>query len=477
MKIDVMEWINSFCFHDEPVRSKKQDRIKLPTRLRAARSLANEASEEFLSRDVIFVQQAKLLADYEDSFEFRCEAEYYYSPTYQSLNDQELRGYFTWRTLFRKGQTQETPAVFSLIYIFELLNLIGVNGPQDGYQKLCSFRDIARSHDQSALSELDRWLSDFVIYYGLPSALLPQSPDADSDNAIEILLNPGSRTDSELAYAARVLSPRWLGRSGFYSKHRADMDTVIAAVLRRIYAHYDSHHAKPMVEQLIGSYSFHPVRLFDTAVFQDKRKDTREYAVNSVRLYKCSNGRWTVGCYGGSYRPRLSLDDVLKTIDAKMRLSYGLRPIIAPLDVKWLDKIISGEVDMFSRQREEAEERKRRLDPGALNRIRQDAAVTREALLVDEEREEEETPQPAPTAADDSAHDSPLSAPEYRLIQCLLYGYDLGWVQAECLLMSVLVDGANEKLYDIFQDTVLTSEDSVKVIDDYIDELKEMVSP
>lgn len=42
-------------------------------------------------------------------------------------------------------------------------------------------------------------------------------------------------------------------------------------------------------------------------------------------------------------------------------------------------------------------------------------------------------------------------------------------------MMSVLVDGINEKLYDEFMDSVL--DDTPALVEDYIDELKEMVHP
>ena len=41
--------------------------------------------------------------------------------------------------------------------------------------------------------------------------------------------------------------------------------------------------------------------------------------------------------------------------------------------------------------------------------------------------------------------------------------------------MSVLVDGINEKLYDTFLDTVL--DDTPQVMEDYAEDLKEMVRP
>ena len=59
-------------------------------------------------------------------------------------------------------------------------------------------------------------------------------------------------------------------------------------------------------------------------------------------------------------------------------------------------------------------------------------------------------------------------------MQCLLYGGDTGWVQREGKMLSVLLDSINEKLYDAFQDTVVSEDGPVE---DYLDELKEMIRP
>ena len=48
-------------------------------------------------------------------------------------------------------------------------------------------------------------------------------------------------------------------------------------------------------------------------------------------------------------------------------------------------------------------------------------------------------------------------------------------MQAEGFLLSVLVDSINEKLYDTFLDSVL--DDTPELIEDYIEDLKEMVRP
>ena len=44
-------------------------------------------------------------------------------------------------------------------------------------------------------------------------------------------------------------------------------------------------------------------------------------------------------------------------------------------------------------------------------------------------------------------------------------------------MLSVLADSINEKLYDQFLDSVLTVEDIPQLVEDYIDDLKEMVAP
>ena len=68
-------------------------------------------------------------------------------------------------------------------------------------------------------------------------------------------------------------------------------------------------------------------------------------------------------------------------------------------------------------------------------------------------------------------------SPEHRLLHTLLYGGSLDWVRSQGMMLSVLVDGINEKLYELFGDCVLQSEQPPTVTEDYLDELKEMVKP
>ena len=490
MKI-AAEWFYEKVFSDEAITPKKEPpRERLPSLLRTARSLEGGPQSSWQSREAIFLKQAKLLASYEDDYEFSGQVTRYY-PTYQALTDQELRGYFSWRTRVRRGDIRKTSLSFAFLYIYELINQVGVEDPLEGYQKLIHFRVVYGALDDSILPYLKRWMTDYVVYYDLPPALLADSPQVQLDGSIAVLERMAEESPAAIMEALKQLPLKWLNRSKFYQNHTQDMDTVIVRVLRRIAAHYDSRCKKGFVEQYVASIQKDLTWLFEAAVFCNPLKRRNyEYALDERCVHRCQNGRWMVEKYFFQSRKCAKLDDILKTVDRKMREHFDPKhPIKSQLETKWILKIIDEEIQALLSEKKAAEAKKITIDHSRLAKIRQDAAITREKLIVEEELEEEEPApppapaEPAPTAAveapvempAEAPPDSPLSDTEYRLLQAILYGKDRSWVRTEGYIMSVLLDSINEKLYDVFQDAVL--DDAGVPLEDYLDELKEMVSP
>lgn len=429
------------------------------------------------SRESIFIKQGRLLAGYEDDYVYDRRVTHYF-PTYQSLTNPELRGYFSWRTKLRRGNLQKTSLSNAFLYIYELLNQIGVADPMDGYRKLTEFRDAYGALDDGILPYLNLWLMDYVVYYNLDAGLLADTPQVRFNRGIAVLDSIQSRGDEEVIRAVKQLSPKWLERSKFYREYREDCDTVIVRVLRRMSAHYNARCKKTMVEQYFGSFSQYRVILFDAAVFHERQVEgSRQYKVDENYIYRCRNSLWSVQKYNCLPHSNGKLGDVLKAIDGVMRECYGYgRPIQYKLDTKWILKIIQEEARNILTEKKAAEEKKITIDYSRLARIRSDAAVTRDRLMVEEEAEEEaplvQTPAPA-----EEPEDTPLTKDEYRLLQSLLYGRDYGWVRSSGLMLSVLVDGINDKLYDTFSDSVLLGDDPPELIEDYIADLKEMIHP
>lgn len=477
-------WLYGKVFQDEPIQPRTAPKAeRVPSLIRTARSLENNNYNNWQSRESIFLKQAKLLANYEDDFEFHDNVVRYF-PTYQSLTDRELRGYFSWRTKLRKGNIQKAPLSFAFLYIYELINQIGVSDPMDGYQKLIAFRDCYGKLDDGILPYLNRWLTDYVVYYELDANLLADSRAVQFDRSITVLDLICEQEDAKIMYALNQLAPKWLSRSKFYAAYQADCDAVIARVLRRISDHYATRTKKTMVEQFFGKCSEYQTRLFDTAVFCDPlKKRNCEYALDERRIYRCKNGLWTITKHTAPLRSNTKLEDILKTIDAVMREEFSYKhPIKYETDTKWMIKIIREETQCFRAQKKAQEAKKITIDYSVLSRIRQEAAVTQEKLTVDEDIEEQPILEPVteiPPEAPESSQtqqpsvDCPLTATEYRLLRCLLYEESISWIQSEGYLLSVLVDGINEKLYDTFMDSVL--DDSPALIEDYIEDLKEMV--
>jgi len=522
------EWFYGKVFGEESIKPRfYEEKMALPAPLKAARSLETGMSSQWQNRSALFIKQGKLLAAYEDDFVYDRPVLHYF-PTYQSLSNEELRGYFSWRTRLRRGDLQKCQLTYAFLYLYELLNGIGVDSPEDGYRKLIQFRDSYGPLDGQILPYLRRWIRDYTVYHCLEPELLANDPAVIHNNAIAVLADIHSHTDSQLLEAVHILAPNWLDRSKFYKENKNDMEYILIRVLKNVFDHY-AKGKRSMVEQFCGDYDTLPLRLFESAVFYDRHKDRScIYRPDASRVFRCRNGVWSVQQYGITQRSSQKLGDFIKTVDAVMRPYYGYKEILLGTELKWLHKLITEEVQALldARRASEAakaaaEAKRVTIDFSRLDAIRRDAAVTRDKLIVEEELWVEESggisaqcedlstpsapygaeiaPKALPMVATgasalamtedmitpcvirESGNSCPagvgLSGTQYRLLHDLLYGGSLAWVQQEGHILSVLTDGINEALFDTFSDTVLTPDEPPEVIEDYIDELKEMVQP
>ena len=477
---DLIDNVLQQIFRDEPIRPRKDvPKEKLPSLLRAARSLETGTSYFYQNRRSLFLKQGKLLANYEDDFPERVKVTRYY-PTYDALTDRELRSYFSWRTRVRRWEIGEACTTFAFLYLYELINQIGVESPVAGLQKMDAFVDAYGKLDGAIFSYYRNWRKSYILYYNLSDSFW-QEEELDAAVQLDILDSAPERGDDALVGAVLTLAPTWLRRSKFYRSHRQEMDTVIAGTMRQMCLHYRKRGGRSLSEQLFGGQKTRPFDLFFSAMFCDplKKRDATYY-LTDTHYFVCTDGYWTeVGRFADE-RGKRKLEELMKAIDASLRdaLEPG-KPIQRPTQMRWVDKIIQEEIQSLLDEKQKAAQAAKRIaiDYSALDAIRRDAAVTQERLAIEDEMEQpQETPPPAPAPEEPVSpdEDCPLDAAQYRLMQCLLYGRDTRWVQQEGKMLSVLLDSINEKLYDVFQDSVIEGE---TLVEDYIDELKEMVKP
>lgn len=467
-------------YTDEPILPrKKTPEEKLPAPLQAARSLEKGAARMYQNRRSLFLNQAKLLEFYKDDYEGEYISHCYY-PTYDLLNNQELRSYFAWRTKVRNGDIQPSCSSFAYLYLYELINGIGTGTPVEGLHKMDDFAAAYKEYESSLMNYYANWRKSYIIYYNLSDSFLGGEEREGEEAHMAVLDSTQEQTDDAIAAAVKQLAPGWLNRSKFYKTHQTDMDRVIVQVLRRMHQHYSTRSKRTFSEQLFGSRETYPVDLFCHAVFCDPlRHENSRYYITDSHYYECRNGYWTeTSCFIDSHKRR-KLEDLMKTIDASLRVALNDgKPIKSPSQLKWVTKVIEEEVAALleAQKQQEAAAKRVQIDYSALAQIRREAAITQDKLATEEEMEEEAPPavQPPPPQPAALPGDCPLDKTQYRLMQNLLYGGDTSWVQREGKMVSVLLDSINEILYETFQDAVIEDQ---QVVEDYIDELKEMVKP
>lgn len=467
-------------YTDEPILPrKKTPEEKLPAPLQAARSLEKGAARMYQNRRSLFLNQAKLLEFYKDDYEGGYISHCYY-PTYDLLSNRELRSYFAWRTKVRNGDIQPSCSCFAYLYLYELINGIGTGTPVEGLHKMDDFAAAYKEYESSLMNYYANWRKSYIIYYNLSDSFLGGEEREGEEAHMAVLDSAQEQTDDAVAAAVKQLAPGWLNRSKFYKTHQTDMDRVIVQVLRRMHQHYSARSKRTFSEQLFGSRETHSVDLFCYAVFCDPlRHENSRYYITDSHYYECRNGYWTeTSCFIDGHKRR-KLEDLMKTIDASLRVALNDgKPIKSPSQLKWVTKVIEEEVAALleTQKQQEAAAKRVQIDYSALAQIRREAAITQDKLATEEEMEEEAPPavQPPPPQPETLPGDCPLDKTQYRLMQNLLYGGDTSWVQREGKMVSVLLDSINEILYDTFQDAVIEDQ---QVVEDYIDELKEMVKP
>jgi hypothetical protein len=109
-------------------------RENMPKRLREMRRLFEYGRESEESKARNFYKQAVFMQDYEDDVPWSGEFVRYF-PTYHDLTTRQLRGYFTWRAGVRKGSFQPIAASAAYIYLYELLNGVGADSPEDALKR------------------------------------------------------------------------------------------------------------------------------------------------------------------------------------------------------------------------------------------------------------------------------------------------------------------------------------------------------
>ena len=373
----------------------------------------------------LFVAQARLAAGYEDdSAPSPFGVRYRYSVSYRDLSDEELRGYFSWRTAWRAHREDRIPYTYGHILAAELVNGIGAEPGMPCLQELVRLRDRATELDADGMSsglafDARRWIRDYAVLHNLPAELATSADERAFAQAVAtlrtaeraVLCEAGARgltpkdmpahvpTDADVWKAMAALSSYNVERSPFLRNNPQSAAAVGAAVFRTLAKHCGKRRKTNLVDGLVGwesSVGWFPFP--DLPCTLPKELPSPTYRIDACTRVTTLAGRWFI--YRGYEHVGKSRDlgRILRAMDRQMREDWDDPRALKPRPLaKYLEKIVV-QASAEERQRElEAESRKIVIDLSKLGGIRAAAATTREALLVDEEIEDEPAATTAPT--------------------------------------------------------------------------------
>ena len=410
-------------YADEPIlKTGRQMQNFLPDQYRKMREISRWQDDpkggagRWLSEAELFYRQGLLMADFEDDCPYNGTFKSYF-PTYNVMSDRQLRGYFTWRAQVRRGNIEETSASFAFLYLYELICGIGVDDPHDGFDKIKAFWDAYRAFEPGIDRFARVWLQDYAVFHGLNPKLLRDSKTVAFDNALIELrraardlapapstqapkrrkasepalpLPPDETREERLMAAINALSTYSLNNSRLDRSHHRDLRHVACAVYVRMARYYDTHRKASIVASLFGEETAMPYTMFASAVFfAPERHEDCEYRLDPIHIYRCQNGFWECMRIHGSRQKSSKLGEMMRACDQRLRLALDpTHPLKEEKVPKYLAKIIDDEIAAWLSWDAAHQPVKIDIDLSQLGHIRSAAAQTREALLIDEERED-----------------------------------------------------------------------------------------
>lgn len=412
-------------YADEPIlKTGRQMQNFLPDQYRKMREISRWQEDpkggagRWLSEAELFYRQGLLMADFEDDCPYNGTFKSYF-PTYNAMSDRQLRGYFTWRAQVRRGNIEETSTSFAFLYLYELICGIGVDNPLEGFNKIKAFWDVYRAFEPGIDRFARVWLQDYAVFHALDPKLLRDSKTVMFDNALIELrhaardlvpapapsgqtpkrrktseptlpLPPDEVREERLMAAINALSTYNLSNSRLDRSHHRDLRHVACAVYVRMARYYDTHRKTGIVASLFGEETAMPYTMFASAVFfAPERHDDCEYRLDPIHIYRCQNGFWECMRIHGSRQKSSKLGEMMRACDQRLRLALDpAHPLKEEKVPKYLAKIIDDEIVAWLSWDAAHQPVKIDIDLSQLGHIRSAAAQTREALLIDEERED-----------------------------------------------------------------------------------------
>ena len=408
---------------------------------------------------------------------------------YRELTNRQLHDYFAWREMAHEGRYQPAESRIVYLYIYELLNNVGVSSPEDCVEKLIDFEHgfleagLLKTGLLSGAVErkLRRWMLEYIVVHGLSEETAAKAADPEMlerDAAIAALEDPDSHTDKEVFSALLRFENGRTEKSPVTAQNPERGMHLFSEAWRASYKR--SLNGRSLFTLCFSKKrvrSWYP--LFSVVSDEYTQQEDRTFVLDDSRKFYCKNNKWYVESYEQLYFDRRMIRSFLHEADARLRryLKTGHYLKEKPAD-EWLIPGIESAIEAEKAAIIEASRPHITIDLSGLDHIREDADVTRDRLLTEEEMSEQEDAGrgPASMLEDRKPAELLLDDDGMQIMRILLEGGDPSdMLKARHLMPSVEADRISERLFDEIGDNIVVCEDGkLSLVEDYIEDLQRL---
>jgi hypothetical protein len=440
-----------------------------------------------MDRSLVFYKQAQFMEDFEDDFDSEAAFSSYF-PYYQLMSYDQLRTYFTWRTAVRRGNVRATSVSYAFLYIYELLNQIGVATPAEGLEKLYRFWQDFRVYTPALDAYLPAWLKDYHVLYP------PEKPFRDFAIAQGLtqyyptIFGYGEEGEDSFRVFAGFSSYD-IQKSIFFTAETQKLcESCFRVVLRHLREAFRAQGKR--FEDILFYLQKRKSRWspFDKALFHPATKqEDRIVRLSEWEEYECRNQCWTFRTAMLIEQGRQLMGFIFKEMESHLRVREGFKHkltanwrsfrAIDPMQYQELGvsfpQVIWNAVEEYYTK---ATWRTVSVDKDNLAKIRLEALDTQEKLIIPEEEETSPPPSPPPAITAPPPSDAggwaalahALTPTEKEALALILAGEDIReFALHHNLMPEVLADSINDKAMDAIGDAILEMEDRAGVYEEY----------
>jgi hypothetical protein len=457
----------------------------------------------------IFYKQALLMQNFEDDYTGNAPFSSYF-PYYQMMSYEQFRTYFTWRTHVRKGDVYNTSLSYAFVYIYELLQNIGVEDPQDGLNELMFFWKEFKVYDSTINKYIIKWIKDYHIYYQLPKSLKEFISENHMSKYYPEVFEYETNANDLFDLLSSV-SKYNIKQSKFYNdetrKIVIDCFNYVIHKLKLIFKTLDLNFYDTIFQPTKNLAAWTP---FKGALFFPMLKGPdRRVVLSEKEIYIFRQNKWLFSTVITAENGRQLIGYIMKQMESALRnlmkykpkLSANINAIDNTLNQKLCESGLSFEKAINNAVLEYYNELNKTIisvNEVHLSRIRMEALDTQEKLTVPEDVTQITSVTPPAELLINKPNEIPsvpslgreavlvdgwtsfkdaLTQMEINAITSIIQGAInmKQFADENNIMLEVLADSINEKAVDYIGDNILELDDSMTIYDEYRDKIMKMV--